>query len=91
VATACDQPPSAKKDSQCLKLDSLPFSKNGTILKTLRFARKKRKIDAHMCCDVKDFLATIGEGRTLLPVPKGQTIYAQGAASMRSFISGQGK
>jgi CRP/FNR family cyclic AMP-dependent transcriptional regulator len=30
--------------------------------------------------DVKDFLATIGEGRTFLPVPKRQTIYAQGEA-----------
>jgi CRP/FNR family transcriptional regulator, cyclic AMP receptor protein len=35
--------------------------------------------------DVKDFLATIGEGRKFLPVPKGQTIYAQGTACAAVF------
>src|ERR1700733_12122906 len=41
--------------------------------------------------DVKDFLATIGEGRTFLPVPKRQTIYAQGAACAAVFYIQTGK
>ena len=41
--------------------------------------------------DVKDFLATIGEGRTFLPVPKRQTIYAQGAACGAVFYIQTGK
>jgi CRP/FNR family cyclic AMP-dependent transcriptional regulator len=41
--------------------------------------------------DMKDFLATIGEGRTLLPVPKRQTIYAQGAACAAVFYIQTGK
>jgi CRP/FNR family transcriptional regulator, cyclic AMP receptor protein len=41
--------------------------------------------------DVKDFLATIGEGRTFVPVPKRQTIYAQGAACAAVFYIQTGK
>jgi hypothetical protein len=41
--------------------------------------------------DVKDFLATIGEGRTFLPVPKRQTIYAQGTACAAVFYIQTGK
>ena len=41
--------------------------------------------------DVKDFLATIGEGRTFVPVPKRQTIYAQGAACIAVFYIQTGK
>ena len=41
--------------------------------------------------DPKTFLATIGEGRTLVPVPKNQTIYAQGDASDALFYIQEGK
>src|ERR1700738_5367456 len=41
--------------------------------------------------DVKDFLATIGEGRKFLTVPKSQTIYVQGAACSAVFYIQTGK
>jgi hypothetical protein len=40
-----------KQAPQCPKLDSFPFSKNGTILKTLRLLQKKREIDAQIRCE----------------------------------------
>src|SRR6478672_3392438 len=48
-------------------------------------ARKKRDFDPKM------FLATIGEGRKILPVAKKQTIYAQGAECDAVFYIQTGK
>ena len=47
--------------------------------------RKMRKFN------VNDFLATIGEGRTIAEFPKKETIYAQGAASDAVFYIQSGK
>jgi len=47
--------------------------------------KKKRDFDP------REFLATIGEGRTIVPVPKKQTIYAQGEASDAVFYIQKGK
>jgi CRP/FNR family transcriptional regulator, cyclic AMP receptor protein len=47
--------------------------------------KKKRDFDP------KRFLATIGEGRKIVPVAKKQTIYAQGAASEAVFYIQSGK
>ena len=44
-------PPVPKQIPQCPKLDSFPFLKNGTILKTLRLLQKKREIDAQIRCE----------------------------------------
>jgi CRP/FNR family cyclic AMP-dependent transcriptional regulator len=41
--------------------------------------------------DLKKFLATIGSGRTIVPVRKKQTIYAQGAACDAVFYIQRGK
>src|SRR5450631_3485895 len=41
--------------------------------------------------DPKEFLATIGEGRKIVPVAKKQTIYAQGAACDAVFYIQTGK
>ncbi len=41
--------------------------------------------------DPKMFLSTIGEGRTIVPVPKKQTIYAQGEACDAVFYIQKGK
>ena len=48
-------------------------------------AKKKRDFDPKM------FLATIGEGRKIVPVAKKQTIYAQGAACDAVFYIQTGK
>ena len=48
-------------------------------------AKKKRDFDP------KKFLATIGEGRKIVPVAKKQTIYAQGAACDAVFYIQTGK
>jgi CRP-like cAMP-binding protein len=48
-------------------------------------ARKRRDLDPHT------FLATIGVGRTIVPVPKKQIIYAQGAACDAVFYIQKGK
>jgi CRP/FNR family transcriptional regulator, cyclic AMP receptor protein len=50
-----------------------------------RAAKTKRDFDP------KTFLATIGEGRTIVPVAKKQTIYAQGAACDALFYIQKGK
>jgi CRP/FNR family transcriptional regulator, cyclic AMP receptor protein len=47
-------------------------------------AKKKRNFDP------KTFLATLGEGRTIVPVPKNQTIYAQGDACDALFYIQKG-
>jgi CRP/FNR family cyclic AMP-dependent transcriptional regulator len=47
--------------------------------------RKKRDFDP------KRFLATIGEGRKIVPVAKKQTIYVQGAACDAVFYIQSGK
>ena len=47
--------------------------------------KKKRDFDP------KKFLATIGEGRRIVPVAKKQTIYAQGAACDAVFYIQGGK
>ena len=47
--------------------------------------KKKREFDP------KRFLATIGEGRKIVPVAKKQTIYPQGAASDAVFYIQSGK
>ena len=41
--------------------------------------------------DPTKFLTTIGEGRKIVPVPKKQTIYAQGAACDAVFYIQKGK
>jgi CRP/FNR family transcriptional regulator, cyclic AMP receptor protein len=41
--------------------------------------------------DPKTFLATIGEGRSIVSIPKDQTIYAQGDASNALFYIQKGK
>src|SRR6202162_1663801 len=41
--------------------------------------------------DPREFLATIGEGRRMVPVAKKQTIYAQGAACDAVFYIQTGK
>jgi len=48
-------------------------------------AKKNRGFDPHT------FLATIGEGRNLLTVPKGQSIYAQGDQADAVFYVQDGK
>ncbi len=48
-------------------------------------AKKNRGFDPH------NFLATIGEGRNLLTVPKGQSIYAQGDQADAVFYVQEGK
>jgi len=48
-------------------------------------ANKNRGFDPH------NFLATIGEGRKLLTVPKGQSIYAQGDQADAVFYVQEGK
>jgi CRP/FNR family cyclic AMP-dependent transcriptional regulator len=48
-------------------------------------AKKDRGFDPHK------FLATIGEGRNLLTVPKGQSIYAQGDQADAVFYVQEGK
>jgi CRP-like cAMP-binding protein len=48
-------------------------------------AKKNRGFDPHT------FLATIGEGRNLLAVPKGQSIYAQGDQADAVFYVQEGK
>jgi CRP-like cAMP-binding protein len=48
-------------------------------------AKKKRDFDP------KKFLATIGEGRRIVPVAKKQTIYAQGATCDAVFYIQEGK
>jgi CRP/FNR family cyclic AMP-dependent transcriptional regulator len=48
-------------------------------------AKKKRDFDPKM------FLATIGEGRKIVPVAKKQLIYAQGAACDAVFYIQTGK
>jgi CRP/FNR family cyclic AMP-dependent transcriptional regulator len=47
--------------------------------------KKKREFDP------KKFLATIGNGRTIVPIRKKQTIYAQGAACDAVFYIQKGK
>jgi CRP-like cAMP-binding protein len=41
--------------------------------------------------DLREFLATIGEGRKVIPVPKKQTIFAQGNAADSVFYIQAGK
>jgi len=41
--------------------------------------------------DPREFLATIGQGRRIVAIPKKQTIYAQGAASDAVFYIQKGK
>ena len=53
---------------------------------TLVIATKKKRD-----FDPKTFLSTIGEGRRIVPVPKKQTIYAQGAACDAVFYIQTGK
>ncbi len=48
-------------------------------------AKRRRDFDPHM------FLATIGEGRTIVPFRKKQTIFAQGDACDAVFYIQQGK
>src|SRR6266478_3732498 len=48
-------------------------------------AKKNRGFDPH------NFLATIGEGRNLLTVPKGQSVYAQGDQADAVFYVQKGK
>jgi len=48
-------------------------------------AKKERDFDP------KEFLATIGPGRRIVPVGKKQTIYAQGAACDAVFYIQTGK
>jgi hypothetical protein len=51
---------------------------------TIMPAKKERDFDP------KEFLATIGPGRRIVPVGKKQTIYAQGAAC-DAYSDGEGK
>jgi CRP/FNR family cyclic AMP-dependent transcriptional regulator len=51
----------------------------------IKSAKKKRDFDP------KEFLATIGEGRKVVALPKKQTIFTQGEAADAIFYIQQGK
>src|ERR1700680_3914824 len=70
-------------ESTAVVLDSLN-PKEGAMTPVIA-TTKKRDFDP------TKFLTTIGEGRTFLPVPKRQTIYAQGAACAAVFYIQTGK
>jgi CRP/FNR family cyclic AMP-dependent transcriptional regulator len=62
-----------------------PLGLKWWLMSSAAATKKKRAFDPH------DFLATIGDGRKILAVPKKQTIFAQGDVADAVFYVQKGK